>query len=283
MSWQILILLSLVLASVTTILQKILLRQEKNDPVAFSIFFQIIIGVIFGIAVVFLGQNPLLNINKHIFNVILAIILYGFGNVFVFNALKNIEASIFTVIFSSRALFTTLASTLILGEGLISKQFVGASFVISGIALATLKSLRYKFQKSDLMGVAAGLFFGLANTNDRFLLQSINLYPYLLIVFLLPGIFIMAIYPKTLGKMKVFLEKKLFAKILILCFIYSASAITFFAALQKSTNSSQVANINLTGVIVTVILSIIFLKERQNIFRKLAGAILSFTGLLLIG
>lgn len=277
------ILLSLVLASITTILQKILLRQEKNDPVAFSIFFQIIIGIIFGIAVVFLGQNPLLNLNKHIFNVILAVILYGFGNVFVFKALKNIEASKFTVIFSSRALFTTLASTLLLEEGLTPKQLIGAGFIISGIIIATLKSLKYKFQKSDLIGVAAGLFFGLANTNDRFLLQSINLYPYLLIVFLLPGVFIMTIYPKTLSKMRVFLEKRLFAKIMILCLIYSASAVTFFAALQMATNSSQVVNINLAGIIVTVILSIIILKERTNIIKKIVGAILAFIGLVLIG
>jgi transporter family protein len=283
MNWQIFILISLIFGSISTLLQKILLRDNDIDPIGFSIFFQVLIGIIFIVIALILGQNLFLNWNKQIFNIALAVVLYGFGNVFVFKALKNTEASKFTVLFSSRALFTTLASTLLLSEGLTTKQLVGAVLIILGIIVATLKSFKYKFQRVDLLGVAAGLFFGLANTNDRFLLHSLNLYPYLFMVFMLPGIFVLGVYPKTFSKMNVFLKGKIFIKILFLCSIYAISAVTFFAALQKAPNSSQVVNVNLVGVILTVILSIIFLKEKQNTLKKLVGALLAFIGLVLVG
>lgn len=56
----------------------------------------------------------------------------------------------------------------------------------------------------------------------------------------------------------------------------------FFVALQKAPNSSQVAAINLTSVIVIVLLSIIFLKEHTDWLKKIVGAVLSFIGLLLL-
>ena len=58
--------------------------------------------------------------------------------------------------------------------------------------------------------------------------------------------------------------------------------ILFFAAMQLTDNSSKVASFAVFGIIITVILSMIFLKERNNLPQKLAGAVLSFMGLLLI-
>ena len=69
---------------------------------------------------------------------------------------------------------------------------------------------------------------------------------------------------------------------LLLCLLYGLAAVSFFAALQASPNSSQIFTINAFGAVITVALSIIILKERDYLVRKLIGAIVSLSGLLLV-
>jgi drug/metabolite transporter (DMT)-like permease len=209
-------------------------------------------------------------------------LLYGFGNVLIFESLKRIEASRFTIIFSSRALFTILASSLLLKEGLLAKQFVGTFLILAGIALANVKAARFSFSKKEAMALFAAMIFGFVNTNDRFLLKSFKVYPYVFLAFIVPALFIIALNPYTIKNMKFFVEKKVLLKMLLLCVIYAVSSITFFASLQIAQSSSQVASINLTSVIVIVLLAIIFLKERDFLIPKLLGAASSFVGLLLV-
>lgn len=118
-TWQVFIFASVVLTSVATLLQRVLLKDEKSDPVSFSIFFQLLTGLLIGVFGVFFSDMSFPPQWSGVwFNIILMTVLYALGNVFIFKSLKLIEASTFTVIFASRALFTTLASTMLLHEGL---------------------------------------------------------------------------------------------------------------------------------------------------------------------
>jgi uncharacterized membrane protein len=50
-------------------------------------------------------------------------------------------------------------------------------------------------------------------------------------------------------------------------------------SLQKSSyNTAQIASLRETSTIVTVILGILLLKERDNLPQKILGAIISFVG-----
>ena len=215
-------------------------------------------------------------------NLLLMIVLYGFGNVFIFKSLKMIEASKFTIIFSTRTLFTILASTALLGEILNARQWSGALLVMLGVLLVTLKSRRISFTKGELIALPAAIFFGFANANDRFLLQSFDVFPFVFLGYVLPALFILLIYPTSLRKMQILIRGKVLKKMLVLCVIYAASAVIFFTALQIAPTASQVVAVNLTSVIVTVLLAIIFLNEREHIPRTLLGAVISFAGLLLL-
>ncbi len=282
MTWQVLILISVFLYSISILLQRILLKEDKSDPKTYSIFFQLFTGLFVGVFGFMFSDMSFPNIRPLIFNLVLMTLLYGFGNVFIFQALKSIEASRFTVIFASRALFTILASFLFLQEKLSSRQTLGAFFILLGVVLVNIKSAKLKFSKKEVTALLAAMLFGFTNTNDRFLLKSFTVYPYVFLAFVIPAFLIVLLYPYTVKKMKAFLECKLLAKMSLLCIFYAVSAITFFSALQKASNSSQVVSANLTSVIITVLLAIIFLKERDYLPQKLLGAIASFIGLLLV-
>jgi drug/metabolite transporter (DMT)-like permease len=283
MTWQILIWISVLLYAVSLLLQRVLLKDAKSDPISFSIFFQVGVAVIIGIIVFIIqGKIPIPNLSNVSWSLFAMVVLYSLANIFIFKSLKITEASRFTVIFSSKTLFAVIGATLFFKEGLVGPQWVGAILIILGVMAVSFKDFHTKLNVGDVMAFVAAILFGLANTNDRFLVKFFDPYSYVVIGFLLPGIAIGLFYPKKLAGLKVFIKKTFIFKMLLLCLMYGLSAVSFFAALQIAPNSSQVFTVGAFGAIVTVALSILILKERDFIARKILGAAMSVTGLLLV-
>lgn len=281
MTWQIFIAVSVLTYSIAVIVQKLLLK-EKTDPMAFSIFFQLLTGLIIGVFGYITTGLRIPNLQPLLINLILMATLYAGANIFIFKALQKIDASEFTIIFSSRSLFTILASSLLIHEGLTGIQILGTLLIIVSVVLVTIKSTKFSLSRFELFALLGAIGFGLATTNDRFILRHVELYSYVFIAFIVPALVTIPIFPKSISNMKIFFTLPLGAKMLGLCIIYAISALTFFMALQASNNSSQIASLNLTSIIITVILSIIILKENKNIIRKIAGSILTAAGVLLL-
>ena len=136
MSWQVLISISVVTYSVSVLLQRVLLREENSHPVAFSILFQLIIGTLIGIfTIVFYGIKFPSNLSTLWINIALCVVLYVFYNLYVYKALKELEASKFSIALSSRVLFTALASSVFLGESLKGTQIIGAALILFAVVL----------------------------------------------------------------------------------------------------------------------------------------------------
>lgn len=283
MSWLIFILISISSYSISAILQKLLMKDQNSDPITYSIFFQIFVGTLIGIVGLFNADMSLVNLNSVFFNLCISIMLYAIGGIFIFKSLQSTELSQFTVIFSSRAIFTLITSSLFIQEDLSMKQLAGTALVMLGIIFATNVSFhKMKLSKGQLFVLISAICFGIANTNDRFLLQQMNVYPFTVISFIVPAILTTLIFPKKITSIHIFFEQSIFLKMTVLCIIYAISAITFFIALQIAPNSSQVVTVNQLVTILTTILGIIILKERIAITKKIIGAILSVIGVLCI-
>lgn len=282
MNWQIFILFSIIFGSLTTLLQRILMKDQKSDPISYSIFFQIVIGILIGSFGFLTADMSLPNLQNLIPNLIMMIAFFVILNILYFNALKLIEVSEFTVIFSSRIIFTILASSIFLSEGLSIKQLFGALLILAGVILVATKKVRVNYGRGELYAILGAIVIGFATTNDRFILKSLNLYPYVSFAFFAPAITMMLIFPKSLNRMRSFLNFNLFAKSILMCILNALAVIAFYTALKLSNNSSQVVTVNLTSVILTVFLGIILLKERDHLERKIFGATLNFIGLIFL-
>lgn len=284
MSWQTLVLLSVVFMSIGSLLQRIIMKDDKSDPWLYSIIFQLMVGVLIAIfGFIFSDMTFPKDYSGLVLNLVLMVLLWSVSNYFLYTALKTMEASTFNIIFSTRSLFTALASSLFLNEILSGKQFLGVLLILFGVAIVLINKKTFKkFDKAVIFSVFAAACFGFANTNDRVLLSSFNLYPYVTLAFVTPAVFMAMLKPQTFKNINRFLDKSLVSKMILLCFFYTAASATFFSALQVSPNSSQVAAISVSSVILTVILSIVLLKERDNLARKLIGAVVSFLGLFLV-
>ncbi len=281
MNWQILLTISVFTYSISVLLQRVLLKKDKSDPIAYSIVFQLLTGVLIGIYALFNGfTTP--NLIPLIPNLILMTILYGAGNVFIFSALKMIDASEFTIVFASRALWTIVGAIIFLKESFSTQQVLGTILIILSVFLVSWKKQKFSLNKGFIFSVLAAVSFGLAFTNDAFIVNNFDVPSYLTIAFIIPSLAVWAVYPKSTGKMKPLFEKETLLKLGLLGVFYAISAITIFLAYQVGKNASQIAPLNQTATIVTVVLSVVFLKEKTDLLRKLLGAIISFAGVVLV-
>lgn len=281
MNWQILLGISVITYSISVLLQRILLKNDKSDPIAYSIVFQLLTGIIIGIYAIFNGFiTP--NLLPIIPNLIIMIILYGAGNVFIFGALKMIDASEFTIIFTLRSICTIIGAVIFLKEGFSISQLIGTILIITSIVLISWKKKKFTVSKGFIFSVLAALSFGFAFTNDAFIINNFDVPSYLTIAFIIPSLVVWAVCPKSTIRMKPLFKGKTLIKLLSLGFIYAISAITIFLAYQVGRNAAQIAPLNQTSAIFTVILSVLFLKERSDLWKKLIAVVISFIGVVLI-
>lgn len=223
------------------------------------------------------------NLHALIPNLVLMVVVYSLGNVFVFKALKEGEVSTFTIIFALRALVTVFVSALVLGEVFKVNQLIGGGLIIVAIILVNIKRANLKLNRADLFALGAAVCFGLANTNDRLILGTFELYTYVSLAFVAPGILLFLVRPKKIVETSAIIFSPVIKAIALRSVIFSVSAVTYFIALSSaSSSSSQVAVVGLTSVILTVVLSAIFLKERDNLPLKATALVLTFIGTLLV-
>src|SRR3989344_2778709 len=282
MSWLLLILISVVLSSFVSILQRIMLKDKDSDPFIFSVVFQLIVAGLIGAFALSTGKLVFSNMSNILVNLIFMTVLYGLGNIFIFKSLKQTEASKFVVIFASRALFSTIGFVLILGQSYGLKELVGTIIIILSVIIVNYRKGTLSVSKSDIPALLAGLCFGLANINDKIILESIPLYPFVFIAFLFPSLLMLAIKPQIILKLNTVFNKSLIKTMLITSLFYGIGAITFFSALQIAEFPSKVVTINLVGVILTVFMGILLLKEKDNALLKIVGAVISVVGIYLV-
>lgn len=280
--WLIFILASTFLYSIARLIQRVLLKDEKSDSVAVSILFQLSLSFLLFIFGLFFGNISFNNFRQVFPNFIVLAVLYGLGNVFIFQALKRTDASAFAILYSGRVFVSVAASSLLLHEGLSFKQYSGMLFVITAIIIIFYKKSALQLNKGLLFTLLGALFFGLELTNDRFILKSFNVYSFLFLSGLFPAIFTFFIYPSSLKKMASMIQLSRLIKFMFICLVYGAGMIFYFFALQIGSNSSQIAALDQLSTIVIVVLGILILKEKQQILRKVIASIISVIGAIML-
>lgn len=280
MQWYMYLIINVIVFSLATLYQRTILKKSRDPVVAY-----VVSGVIGGLILLSYGlmvgfQIP--EISKISLNLILMTVLLGFGSVFNFTALKRVEVSEFTVLFSTRVIWTVAAAILILGESFSSKQFIGAGLIILSVILVSWKKKSMRLSEGEMLTLAGAFFFGIEFVNDAYLSVHTDLFFYMPLIFLLPSIFIGLINFKKMLRINKFLNLKETFNLGLLALMFSVSATSTFMAYQKGHNIAQIAVLNQTSTILIVLLGIIFLKERSHIKLKIIGAIVSLIGVFLV-
>ncbi|MBI4836362.1 MAG: EamA family transporter [Candidatus Abawacabacteria bacterium] len=281
MTWFTLTLLSVFLSSAATILQRTLMKDDKSNPYSYTIVFHFLLGLLLLVIGLINGSNFSLS-SGNVYILLLAAALWGVCQVFLFKALQLVEASQLTIVSGLRVVITILASLVFLNQVFTELNVLGTILILAATFLVVNLGKEFKLNKGILYTLAMTFFGGLAIVADSANVQHYDVLAYSAYSNFLSGLCILVFYPKVLRQWKSLVQPSFLAKMLPLAVFSATQGVLYLLALTYGGNTAQVGTIRQASVIVTVLLAIIFLKERENLGKKFIAAVFVTAGIFLL-
>lgn len=194
---------------------------------------------------------------------------------------SGIEASTFSIIKQLSTVFMILAGLLFFKEKFVWKKFIGSILIIFSNILIFYKKGTQKFDKYILFGIFASIISAIALFLDVNNSNNFNFAFYAATTLLLPALFITSVERIKLSTIKNKLTNSNWKAILITGFCCGLTLIFQLRAYQLG-DTTSVAPLCALTVIGNVIVGYAFLKERDNLLKKLFAALLILISVFLI-
>ncbi|HEY8992943.1 MAG TPA: DMT family transporter [Candidatus Microsaccharimonas sp.] len=281
MSWQLLTLISVLGLSISVILQRTLIHRDKTDPFAYAVVFQGIVGILLMIVAIGVGFK-LPGIGAVIVPAIISVIFFGVGHIVYAKTLQKVEASAFSVLFATQAVWIMILGIVLLGERMTALQIAGTILIFGGVGLL-VKNIASVFKdKGTLLGLLTGLMFGIAITAWSYVGRHTDTLSWAAISFIGTALVAFLVRPKSVEKMKPLLRPKVLATLILLAVFYGIGSLAMLFA-YKEGSLAIISPLRQTSIIVTVLLALAFLpQERNRIRRKILAALICAVGVVLI-
>lgn len=257
------------------------MKDDKSNPYSYSVIFHFLLAFLTLIFALVKGANFSL-FSGNIFILLLAGALWGACQVFLFKALQLVEASELTIVSSLRVIVTIVASIIFLNQIFTGWNIVGTLLILASTLLIVDTRKGFKLNKGFVYILVMAIFSGLAIVADSSNVQHYDVLVYSTFSNFLSGLFILAFYPTVMKQWKHFTQAGFLIKMLPLAIFSATQGILYLFALSYGGNTAQVGTIRQSSLIVTIILAVIFLKERGNLKRKFFAAALVTLGVILL-
>lgn len=276
------IIVSGLFSALSSLFQKISLSKENSDPLAFGLYFQILIGAI-SIPTAFLQPMKIDFNSASVITILLMAVAYAAATCLYFYALQRVDMSEFNILISSSMLITIIGAFFFLKEQITANKLTGVFLIIVGIALIYIKKSGFsKFGKNHILILLCALLWSVAAVLDKF---NLNFFSspssYMVFSYLLPALLIFLTNPsryiKNLSIIKT--NKKSLALSVILSYF---STVLFFYALQLGGEISNASPIHHISIVFAVLLGIVLLKEHTGWKHRIIGSIVIFIGTLFL-
>lgn len=194
---------------------------------------------------------------------------------------RGVEASTFNILRQISTVFILIAGILIFKEEVVFKKIIGAILIIFSNILIFYEKDVFKNNKFVLLGIIANITYTVAILLEIDLANYFNLPMFIGINLMVPAILI---YIFNRVKIKDIKEEFSCHNKVFLCINSLTWGLSIFAQIRAYNlgNMTIVAPLCATAVILNVIAGYLFLKERDNLLKKIiAGAIIVFSVFLI--
>lgn len=279
MNWIIYIIAYLILGVIFDQGYKVATKSLKNAG-ALTILLEFIGTVAVLFAIPFFEMKLPTDPKVYIF-LVLAIVFYAVNDRLNTTVRSGIEASTFSMIKQLSTVFMIFAGILFFKEEFIINKFIGAILIILSNVLIFYKRGNTKPNKYVLLGILANIFYTIALFLDVNISENFNLPIYVAISLGLPTVLIALV--ERIKPKEIIDEFKNGNKpaILLTSVTWSYMILVQLRAYQLG-NVSIVAPLCALTVILNVIVGYIFLKEKDNLLKKIISALLIILGIILI-
>ncbi|MBP6994264.1 DMT family transporter [Candidatus Woesebacteria bacterium] len=282
MSWFTLLLATVVIDSVIILAQKKWAMRKSHNSMITGALYQVVTGLFF-LVVAIATHN--LNLNLGVGGALIIIAstaLFTLSATLWFYALQRVPATTATIVMSTRTIFVLVLGFVLLGESVTLRQFAGMTLIMTGVVYSQYKDkLNFKLTFIGIL-VLNAFVASLANIVDRVATKSINLYTYLALAFLLPGLIMLLIQKISHQKLILHLSRDYVLHIVVIAILFVVSASAYLAGLSIAPSTGLVVFVNQTKVVLTVILAVLFLHERGRARQKMISSVFCLIGLYLL-
>lgn len=282
MEWYIYVLINLLTASLIVPLQRVLLRKKGSDPVAFIVVSQILTGLVL-LPFVLTHGFEMPDVRKYGLLMAAMFGLYCIGHVLYAQTLKKVEASVFQTLLNTSTIWVVLMGYIALKEHFNPMDLFGTAVILGsvGMLIERKSGSKLTLERSILLGLLVGLIFGVASALWVYIGKHSDVLSWTMLSFFGTPVIIAIVRPKTFKGTRYYFKGKVLANMLILALVWAFDNLASLAAYKTGT-VAVVAPLLQTSVVLSVIISIIFLKERTNLKQKIAASVVCFIGVLLL-
>lgn len=285
MNWLLLTLLAITARSAFSLGTRLLGRDVKASPQTQSFLLTLGSGLLAIIVCPFFGGININSVNQNLLPILLIIISSVFGNVIFFKGQKRLDAGTTQIAFSSILIWATILSIIFLKSKFSLIQIVGIFLMMTAIILIQNIKKGIKINSSVLYIIFSTLLFAVFQVTSAFISLRINTGTYLVFSYLGTSLVTFLVYFNTIKEdlKKLTLQiKNTFFK----TFFASGTSLLYFIfsylAYRYAPDRGIVVTLLTAQVVLSVILGIYFLKEKENTTKKLLAGILAFIAGVLI-
>jgi drug/metabolite transporter (DMT)-like permease len=279
-TWHIFAVSTVVFGSISSLIVRALMKHDRHDPVLSMIVFQCMLTAItlcFALYKGFVFPFP-----PELWpRMLLSAILYAVGSLSNFYASKHLEAGELTILNASGALVTIVLGVFLIGNTFTVLNALGTVLILLSI-FVLYAGEKMKMNVGVWYAIAVTVSYAVAVVNDVIIIRTYSSTSFVPVMSLMPGIVIAILFYRKLPRLAVFFKRDTLLHIAAYSFFYGLSAVTFYLALDNHAPVSQLSPISRASIIVTVLLSAIFLNERKDLGKKIFSALLVSAGVLLL-
>ncbi len=284
MPWIFFAVVSILTVSIAALLERALMKDEDSNPIGYAIVFQFLLAAISLLFTVVFNKLTLPTLSAEtIIRFIISAFLWAGTTALTFYAIKKLTAGEVTVLTASSSVVSITLGIIFLSEIIKLPTVIGSVLVLLAIWIINSGKLGFKSKEGVTFALLSALCAGIAVVNDAVILKSYEAFSYTTIMSFLPGIVLLAVFPKKLKGIGRLLRTKKLGLMLVFCLFYSIQAITYYLAFQKGAPVSQLSPLTKSSIVLTVILAAIFLNEREDLLKKVIAAVVVTIGSILLG
>jgi drug/metabolite transporter (DMT)-like permease len=281
MTWQLYTVISVLALSSSVLLQRILLSKFKSDPYAYAVVFQGLVGVLLMIFALLVGFR-LPGIENVLLPAVVSIVAFGLGHIVYAKTLQVVEASAFSVLFATQAIWIMLLGVFLFNENMTILQVFGAVIIFCSVGLLVKNFKAFSLDRGTMLGLLTGLLFGVAITAWSYVGRHTDILSWAGISFIGTSLVAFVVRPQSAHHMTMLFRSKVILSLGVLTVFYAIGSLAMLYA-YKDGNFSVVTPLRQSSIIITTLFALLFISsERVHIKRKLAAAIICFVGVLLI-
>lgn len=257
------------------------MKDESSDAYAQAVVFTALVGSFSLILLLLRGGFKTLPTWNELPLFLAVTVLTAVAMIFTFKGLKFIGASEHAVLLTSSRLWVILGAILFLQEALTTTKLIGATAIIFGVVLAQWEK-KLVINVGIIYVLFAAMLFAGGEILAYFIVRDFDVLSFMVFASLLVTTSLIIFRPGIIKKLSFYFVPKRALNVLVTSVNDALANIFGFAAYQVGRNALQIGPLMATNTILTVILALVILKEKDRMLQKTLGGISAMLGTILL-